>query len=59
MKLFTPFIILQKDNCELCRGKSNKRREVENLCLDQLFKFHFKSTKKGPFRNDREETFFN
>ena len=59
MKLFTPFTIPQKDNCDFCRGKSNKRREVENLRLDQLLKFLFKSIKKSPFRNDREETFFN
>ena len=28
MKLFTPYNIHQKDNWNLCRGKSNKRREV-------------------------------
>ena len=58
MKLFTPFAIPQKDNCDLCRDKSNKRREVVNLRLDQLFKFLFQSTKKRLFRNDREEAFF-
>ncbi len=39
MKLFTPFTIPQKDNCDLCRIKTNKRKEVENPLLDQLFKF--------------------
>jgi len=38
MKLFTPFTIPQKDNCDLCRIKTNKRRGAENLFLDQLFK---------------------
>ncbi len=38
MKLFTPFTIPQKDNCDLCRIKTNKRREAENPFLDQLFK---------------------
>ena len=42
MKLFTPFTIPQKDNCDLCRGKTNKRREVENPFLDQLFKFLYR-----------------
>ena len=38
MKLFTPFTIPQKDNCDLCRIKTKKRREAENPFLDQLFK---------------------
>jgi len=38
MKLFTPFTIPKEDNCDLCRIKTNKRREAENLFLDQLFK---------------------
>ena len=42
MRLFTPFTIPQKDNCDLCRGKTNKRREVENPFLDQLFKFLYR-----------------
>ena len=42
MKLFTPFTIPQKDNCDLCRGKSNKRRDVENPFLDKLFKFLYR-----------------
>ena len=58
MKLFTPFTIPQKDNCDLCRIKANNRKAVENLCLDQLFNLFSQITKKGLFRNDREETFF-
>ena len=38
MKLFTPFTIPQKDNCDLCRIKTKKRREDEKPFLDQLFK---------------------
>ena len=38
MKLFTPFTIPKKDNCDLCRIKTNKRREAKNTFLDQLFK---------------------
>ena len=38
MKLFTPFTIPKKDNCDLCRIKTNKPREAENPFLDQLFK---------------------
>jgi len=38
MKLFTPFTIPQKDNCDLCRIKTNKRKATENPFLDQLFK---------------------
>ena len=37
-KHFPPFTIPQKDNCDLCRFKTNKRREAENPFLDQLFK---------------------
>ncbi len=59
MNSLNPLTIIQKDNYDLCRAKRNKRREVENLRLDQLLKFLFKSIKKSPFRNDREETFFN
>ena len=43
MRLFTPFTIPKKDNCDLCRGKTNKRREVENPFLDQLFKFLYRN----------------
>ena len=38
MKLFTPFTIPQKGNCDLCRIKTNKRKAPENSFLDQLFK---------------------
>ena len=42
MKLFTPFTIPQKDNCDLCRIKINKRKAVENPFLDRLFKLLYK-----------------
>ena len=42
MKLFTPFTIPQKDKCDLCSGVTNKRKEVENPFLDQLFKFLYR-----------------
>ncbi len=29
MKLFTPFTIPKKDNCDLCKIKTNKRNAVE------------------------------
>ena len=38
MKLFTPFTIPRKDNCDLCRIKTNKRKAIENPFLDNLFK---------------------
>ena len=38
MKLFTPFTIPQKDNCDLCKVKTNKSKEADNPFLDQLFK---------------------
>ena len=38
MKLFTPYTIPKKDNCDLCKIKTNERREAENPFLDQLFK---------------------
>ena len=38
MRLFTPFTIPNKTNCDLCRIKTNKRRETESPFLDQLFK---------------------
>ena len=42
MKLFIPFTISEKVNCDLCRIKANKRKEVENPLLDQLFKFLYR-----------------
>ena len=42
MKLFTPFTIPQKDNCDLCRIKTNKSNATENPLLDQLFKFLYR-----------------
>ena len=38
MKFFAPFTIAHKDNFDLCRIKTKKRREAENPFLDQLFK---------------------
>jgi len=38
MRLFTPFTIPRKDNCDLCRIKTNKRKAIENPFLDNLFK---------------------
>ena len=38
MKLFTPFTIPQKDNCDLCKIKTNKRKATENRFLNKLFK---------------------
>ena len=36
MRLFTPFTIPKKENCDLC--KKNKKKVVENPLLDNLFK---------------------
>ena len=38
MRLFTPFTILKKENCDLCRIEKNKKQVVENPLLDNLFK---------------------
>ena len=38
MRLFTPFTIPKKENCDLCRIKTNKRIKTENRLLDNLFK---------------------
>jgi len=38
MKLFTPFTIPKKENCDLCRIEKNKKKIVENPLLDNLFK---------------------
>ena len=37
MRLFTPFTIPEKDNCDLCKIKTNKRKATENRFLDKLF----------------------
>ena len=37
MKLFTPFTIPKKENCDLCRLEKNKKT-FENHLLDNLFK---------------------
>ena len=37
MRLFTPFTIPQKENCDLCRIEKNKKKAVKNPFLDNLF----------------------
>ena len=41
MKLSTPLTIPQKDNSDLCKIKTNKRKATENLFLDKLFKLNY------------------
>jgi len=38
MRLFTPFTIPKKENCDLCRIEKNKKKIVENPLLDNLYK---------------------
>ena len=38
MRLFTPFTIPQKENCDLCRTEKNKKKAVEYHLLDNLFR---------------------
>ena len=42
MKLFTPFTIPQKDNCDLCRIAKNKQKVVVNPFIVRLFKTLYK-----------------
>ena len=42
MKLFTPFTIPEKDNCDLCKIKTKKRKATENRFLDKLFKLIYR-----------------
>ena len=42
MRLFTPFTIPAKDNCDLCKIKTNKRKATENRFLDKLFKLNYR-----------------
>ena len=44
MKLFTPFTIPEKDNCDLCKIKTNKRKATENRFLDKLFKLNYRDS---------------
>ncbi len=37
MRLFTPFTIPKKENCDLCRIEKNKKKAVKNSILDNLF----------------------
>jgi len=41
MRLFTPFTIPEKDNCDLCKIKTKKRKATENRFLDKLFKLNY------------------
>ena len=38
MRLFTPFTIPQKENCDLCRINNNKKKAVESHLLDNFFR---------------------
>ena len=38
MRLFTPFTIPKKENCDLCRIQKNKKKIFENHLLDNLFR---------------------
>ena len=58
MKLFTPFAIPQKDNCDVCRDKSNKRREVVNLRLDQLLNSSSRALKNASSVMTEKKRFF-
>ena len=42
MKLFNPFTIPQKDNCDHCKFKTNKRKDTENRFLDQWFEIIYR-----------------
>ena len=44
MRLFIPFTITQKDNCDLCKIKTNKRKATENPFLDKLFKLYYRES---------------
>ena len=44
MKLFTPFTIPEKDNCDLCKIKTNKRKATEIRFLDKLFKLNYRDS---------------
>ena len=41
MRLFTPFTIPKKENCDLCRINNNKKKAVGNHFLDNLLKKKF------------------
>ena len=40
--IYSPFTIPQKDNCDLCKIKTNKRKATENRFLDKLFKLNYR-----------------
>ena len=42
MRLSTPFTIPQKDNFDLCKIKTNKRKVSENRFLDKLLKLIYR-----------------
>ena len=54
MRLFTPFTIPKKENCDLCRIEKNKKKIVENPLLDNLFKNLYRQ--RFDFVFDRSET---
>ena len=54
MRLFTPFTIPEKDNCDLCKIKTKKRKANENRFLDKLFKLNYRDS--FDFVSDRPAT---
>ena len=42
MKLFTPFTIPEKDICDFCKIRTNKRKATENRFLDKLLKLIYR-----------------
>ena len=44
MKLFTPFTIPEKDICDFCKIKTNKRKATDNRFLDKLFKLNYRDS---------------
>ena len=54
MRLLTPFTIPKKDNYDLCRIKTKKRKATENRFLDKLFKLIYRD--RFDFAFDRPAT---
>ena len=44
MKLFTPFTIPEKDICDFCKIKTNKRKATENRFLEKLLKLNYRDS---------------
>ena len=38
MRLFSPFTVPKKENCDLCRINNKKKKAVKNHLLDNFFK---------------------